>query len=269
MEPCKAPRLEGAGKKHGISTICFTHFFPLKFAISPCNVGDQRYQISDDDSGPPRIQGFMEPTEVELRLPRFSLLETLRVALYRSPFLMGFCLAGGFTYFPGEMVQFDEYFSNGLVQPPTSCFWWKNTTSSPWNWRRHTFHSKIPLNSGFQRGKIGICRDPQIIYIDIQQKRSFVLGVFLVEKWFQGLPPPLWLTKQNPRRSSPWCSLGLPIGDSAENPKNSALAVPWLPPWRFTLVVGFGRRKRHPGDVYSTGPLNILTYPKPNFLTFG
>ena len=189
MEPCKAPRLEGAGKKHGISTICFTHFFPLKFAISPCNVADQRYQISDDDSGPPRIQGFMEPTEVELRLPRFSLLETLRVALYRSPFLMGFCLAGGFTYFPGEMVQFDEYFSNGLVQPPTSCFWWKNTTSSPWNWRRHTFHSKIPLNCVFQRGKIGICRDPQIIYIDIQQKRSFVLGVFLVEKWFQGLPP--------------------------------------------------------------------------------
>ena len=36
-------------------------------------------------------------------------------------------LGGGFKYFlfsplPGEMIQFDKYFSYGLVQPPTGIF---------------------------------------------------------------------------------------------------------------------------------------------------
>ena len=39
-----------------------------------------------------------------------------------------FQLAGGFKYFlfsplPGETVEFDYYFSNGLVQPPPSQAW--------------------------------------------------------------------------------------------------------------------------------------------------
>jgi len=29
-------------------------------------------------------------------------------------------LGGGFKYFLLEMIPFDEYFSDGLVQPPTS-----------------------------------------------------------------------------------------------------------------------------------------------------
>ena len=32
-------------------------------------------------------------------------------------------LGGGFKYFLLEMIPFDEYFSDGLVQPPTSKVW--------------------------------------------------------------------------------------------------------------------------------------------------
>ena len=40
---------------------------------------------------------------------------------------MSYILGGGFKYFLfsplcGEMIHFDEYLSNGLVQPPTSIF---------------------------------------------------------------------------------------------------------------------------------------------------
>ena len=38
------------------------------------------------------------------------------------------CLGGGFEYvlfspLPGEMIQFDQYFSGGL-KPPTRCVFW-------------------------------------------------------------------------------------------------------------------------------------------------
>ena len=63
----------------------------------------------------------------------------------------GYMLGGGFKYFifsplVGEMIQFDEYFSDGLVQPPTSSWYFRNLTSNFWSFNPscHGMLSKRP-----------------------------------------------------------------------------------------------------------------------------
>ena len=63
----------------------------------------------------------------------------------------GYMLGGGFKYFIfspllGEMIQFDEYFSDGLVQPPTSSWHFRNLTSNFWSFNPscHGMLSKRP-----------------------------------------------------------------------------------------------------------------------------
>ena len=95
----------------------------------------------------------------------------------------GYMLGGGFKYFIfspllGEMIQFDEYFADGLVQPPTSSWHFRNLTSNFWS-----FNPSCLPRDAFQKALVRQCAWILWEFPGFSHKTDCPSGLFFVKYW--------------------------------------------------------------------------------------